>query len=232
MNRFLKQAFVATVVAALSLLPPGSAAAQECTWGGVPTGTPPTATALRSYGQFQRAPSRVAVNTAGTVYTTDPGTGQILIRDRYGRPQAALEGFKSPLAIAVDAAGSIYVGEQGTGSVTVFDPHGTLLRELGRGSGEFGLPNDIALDPDPNYGWIYIVDSGTHQVRVYDSDGTARFTFGGKGASAGQFNFPVAAYVTIRGDGARSSSPIRTTTGFRSSIGPGPSSGASGAGAA
>lgn len=194
MGKILRSAVAAGILAALSLAFAGLGAAQSCTWGGTPTVVPPSATALRAYRDFFHAPGRVAIDGAGHVFATDPPTGRIYVRDRYGRLIAVMQGFDTPLGIAVDGAGRIYVGEQGRGSVAVFDQRWNRLGQLGRGQGEFLLPNDIAIDPDT--GQVYVSDSGAHQIKVYSAGGPLLGIFGAKGTDPGQFDFPTGVYAS------------------------------------
>ncbi len=189
----LRVAAIAPALGASVVLVAPAGAGVVCGGGGT-SGTPsPSATPLRAYGGVFHAPGRVAAAPDGTLYVTDPETGRIFVRDRYGRLRAVVEGFDSPLGIAVDGIGRIYVGELGTGSIALFDQHWKPLGQLGRGTGEFVIPNDIAID---SAGRIYVADSGDHTVKVYDSPGpVAPYVFGGRGSGAGQFDFPSGIYV-------------------------------------
>jgi DNA-binding beta-propeller fold protein YncE len=191
---------MAATLAALSFLPAAVAPAQTCTWGGTSLVAPPSTTPLRAHRNFFRSPARVAVDPSGKAYTTDPGTGQVFVRDRYGRLRAVIDGFDSPLGIAVDAGGRIHVGEEGKGRVTVFDQLWNPLYRLGRGDGEFLTPNEIAVDPDPGYRWIYVSDSAAHAIKVYSPDGAFLSSFGEKGTAPGQLDFPASVHVSATGE--------------------------------
>lgn len=188
----------AVILLALSLWFLKPAFAQTCRWGSS-VEAPPSTVSLRSYRGIFHSPARIAVDGDGAVYATDPRMGQVVVRDRYGRLSAVVEGFDVPMGIAVGSDGRIYVSEQGKGSVTVFDGNWNPLYSLGGGGGEFILPNDIAIDADS--GWIYVSDSEAHIIKVYASDGGFLFGFGGKGNGPGQFNFPTGVYVTPPGVG-------------------------------
>lgn len=179
------------VVLVLALAAPASA--QTCAWGGVSAIAPPATTPLRAYRKLFHSPGRVAVDTAGQVYATDPRPGRVIVRDRYGQLSAVVDGFSTPLGIAVDASGRIYVGEQGTGRVLVFDQGWNFLGKLGAGDSEFVMPNDIAIDPDT--GSIYVSDSGANEIRGYSSDWRFLRVFGARGTGPGQFRFPAGIYV-------------------------------------
>jgi sugar lactone lactonase YvrE len=75
----------------------------------------------------------------------------------------------------------LYVGDEGNGSVKIFTD-GQNTGVLGSGSGEFIMPNAIAVTSDQT---VYVVDSKANQVMVYDSSGTLQTVFGTLG-----FDFP------------------------------------------
>jgi len=169
---------------------------QSCTWGGTSTVPAPSAVSLRSYGLLH-SPGRVAASPTGDMYVTDPVRGRVLVRDQWGRIVHLQEGLARPLGIAVDGFGVIYVGEEATGSVTAFDADWNRLYALGRGDGEFAMPNHIAVDP--TRGTVFVADSGANEVKVFD--GTALVArFGTGGTSAGQFSFPTGVFVSAAGE--------------------------------
>lgn len=194
----MKETMIAAFVAAVAVAVASPSAAQTCTWGGTSSLAEPSATPLRSYRDFFHSPARVAVDRLGNVYVTDPGGGGVFVRDGYGRLMAVIPGFGSPLGIAVDARRRIYVGDQATGDVTVFDEHWNALFKLGRGPGEFQMPNDIAIHPQT--GRVYVSDSAGNTVRYYAPDGGFLGSFGDKGAGAGYFDFPAGIHVSVFGE--------------------------------
>lgn len=157
----------------------------------------PTATPLRSYGALLQAPARVAIDAANRLYVTDSAAGCVLVRDQYGRLIGISPRLTRPLGIAVDAAGFIYVGEEGAGSVTVFDQSWGRVRYLGRGDGEFGLPNHIAID---SAGMVYVADSAAHVVKKYSPSGQLLLVIGSAGSSDGQFSFPTGVWIAPTGE--------------------------------
>ena len=150
---------------------------------------PPVAVSLGAYAQALQSPARIAVDTAGRAYVTDPQAGQVVVFDAFGRPIATHSGFARPLGIAVDVQGKIYLAEEGTGSVSVFSEQWNLLYKLGQGNGEFQLPNHIALDAGSAGNTVYVSDSKANTVRVYIG-ATLDHTIGSGGTSFGKFDFP------------------------------------------
>ncbi len=155
----------------------------------------PAVSHLRSHGDGLNAPARIATDSMGRIYISDSAAGRILVRDEQGRLVSGKRGLKGPLGIAVNPQGLIFVAEEGTGSVSMFLPNWSLLGKLGKGDGEFLLPNHIALDPNPS-GRIYVSDSAAHLVKVYDASGRQVDQFGGPGSAPGLFDFPAGLFVS------------------------------------
>lgn len=164
-----------------------------CGGGGMSMLTPPAVTYLRSYRAPFSVPTRLAVDTAGNVYVTDPGLGQIIVRAPNGRILSRFGGLARPLSVAVGKGGSLYVGDAASGSVTAFDANWQPIMKLGQGTGEFMLPSDLAVDTAT--GNLYVADSTADLVKVYSTSGTFVRSFGGHGSDAGLFNFPVSLAV-------------------------------------
>jgi len=165
------------------------AAAQNCSWGGTTTVTPPSSAVLQPIDDMVSSPLRVSTDADGNVYAVDPSAGRLIVRDADGRLAEVVDGFSNPSAVAVDGAGNILVAEIGSGSVSVFDRDWTLLFKLGRGDHEFSIPNDIVVDPDPSASAVYVSDGANHRIAVYGLDGAFRFSFGSLGTEAGRMNF-------------------------------------------
>jgi len=163
-----------------------------CGGGGISSLLPPSVTFLRSYWASFNAPTRVATDSSGNIYITDPIKGEVLVRAPNGRIVSRVKGFNYPLSIAVEE-GRIYVGDGVTGSVTAFAPDWQRLFLLGQGEGEFLMPNDIAIDSAT--GNVYVADSKADLVKVYSSSGEFLWSFGGLGSGDGQFNFPVGIFI-------------------------------------
>jgi sugar lactone lactonase YvrE len=135
----------------------------------------------------------------GRLYISDSNAGRILVRDEQGRLVSTKRGLRSPLGLAVNPQGLIYVAEKGTGSVSVFLPNWSLLGKLGKGDGEFILPNHIALDPN-GAGRVFVSDSAAHLVKVFDPSGRKIAEFGGFGTAPGFFDFPTGIHVDRTGE--------------------------------
>jgi sugar lactone lactonase YvrE len=135
-------------------------------------------------GTGYTAPSAVAVDTLGNVYTADSTTGTIYESTTGATtPATAIAtGFKSPSAIAVDGDGNLYVGDAGNGQV-VEVPYDAATSTYGThialATGLSG-PSGLALDA---LGELYVADSGNARVLRLGSsggqpDGSLITTFG------------------------------------------------------
>jgi DNA-binding beta-propeller fold protein YncE len=148
-----------------------------------------------------KGPARVAVSGNGNVFVTVHEKGQLAVLDSTGIRITTLGGLGAPLGLAIlDVAQPeppvaeepslglpvIYVGDEKNGTVKVIN--NGHVSALGSGAGEFEKPNGIAVTTGRT---VYVVDSNANQVKVYDNFGTLLTTFGGEGAAAGQFNFPI-----------------------------------------
>lgn len=163
-----------------------------CTIGGTSTLQLPAVTFLRSYRAPFDIPTRVAVDSSGNVYVTDPGRRQVIVRASNGRVLSRFDFPGRPVSIAVGAGGEVYVGDDDTGSVTAFGADWQALFQLGQG-GELERPNDIAVDASS--GNVYVADSSSHLVKAYSETGTFLHSFGGQGNAEGEFDYPVAVAV-------------------------------------
>jgi DNA-binding beta-propeller fold protein YncE len=157
------------------------ALAQKCLWDDNSPMEPPLVAPLGARSPGFAAPGRLATDGSGNLYVTDPTEGRVFVLDPGGVVLGVKTGLLEPSAVALGSDGSIYVAEAGLGSVAVFDPDWSLVQYLGKGEGEFVLPNDIVVDPDDGIGRLYVSDGGTHQVRVYSTSGAFEFAFGEKG---------------------------------------------------
>ncbi len=179
---------------------PGTTSAQLCTWDGTPMLPPPEVDALGTQLEILRAPARLAVDSADNVYVTDPTRGTIMIMDVYGDVIEMRSGLGAPLTVAVDAFDNIYVGDDATGRIDIFDSLWQHAGVLGSGAGEFMAATDIAIDPDPGFGFVFVSDGEANLIKVYGPDGQMVRSFGGSGTGPGEFDFPSAVWVSPYGE--------------------------------
>lgn len=100
-----------------------------------------------------------------------------------------------PNGVAVDGQGNVFVADSNNGRLLAYGPDGTLLAQVGRGTGkgELALPRGLAVDGRSR---IYIGDSTGQGVLVYrlTEEPTPALEylgfFGGEGIADGRFSFP------------------------------------------
>lgn len=183
---------VAVQAISLLLLVPQSAWS-VCGGGGTSLVPAPQVTFLRTYRPGFNAPTRVALDTTGNIYVTDPVRHEVVVRSPSGRLVSRTTMPGRPVSVAVGRDRNVYVGDADSGSVTAFDAGWQPTFQLGQGSGEFVFPADIGVAQAS--GDIYVADAGLHLVKRYGADGTFRGAFGGPGAGDGQLRAPVALFV-------------------------------------
>lgn len=153
-------------------------------------------------------PVGIAFDAEGTLYVGDLSGAypKILVIDRTANVVRTLGDTAKlafPNGIAVDAAGNVYVADSNNGRLLVFGPDGSILTQVGRGTGEgnLGLPRGVAVDGER----AYVCDSTGQGVFVYrlptaDSPQLSYIGFfGGEGVGNGQFEFPNGVALDTRG---------------------------------
>lgn len=188
------------------------------TWVGLPL-TPGAVDGIGSGARF-RAPTNVAVDTAGNVYVADSGnhvirkvTASGVVTTHAGALalSGAIDGFlttarfNSPSGVAVDSSNNVYVADTGNHVIRMISSSGNVttfagtLGALGStdGSGataRFSFPSAIAVDAA---GSLYVADTLNHTIRKITSGvvSTLAGTAGLQGSADGvtstaRFSFP------------------------------------------
>ncbi|UCE79809.1 MAG: hypothetical protein JSV13_04005, partial [Nitrospiraceae bacterium] len=148
------------------------------------TGEPdPIITPLGSFSLDGGSPARVATDSIGMVYVTNPDTKQVLVYANNGVLLKTIGSVQSPLGIAVDALDQLFISDTSDNYVGIFTADGALITKLGQGNDEFGLPNDIAVTGSR----IYVTDSTNNVGVIYDKSqpDNAGISFG-----SGLLDFP------------------------------------------
>ncbi len=138
------------------------------------------------------APTAVALDVVGNLYVAESSERRVIIYGPDGLRIGRIFGLLQPISLAVDGTRRILIGDGKTSSVGVYDGEGSLLFQLGAGTGEIARPGGIAVAPG---GDIYVVDSTSAIVKTYDATGRWMFSFGRPGDEDGAFNIPTA--ITI-----------------------------------
>ncbi|KAF0218942.1 MAG: hypothetical protein FD174_2458 [Geobacteraceae bacterium] len=146
---------------------------------------PPTVTTLNPVTEGISTPLKVAADSTGNYYLTDPRGGGILKYNQSCELTKVIRTGRRPLGITVTPQGNILVGQGNY--VSILDGSGNEIGRLGSGAGQFKQANGIAVDTTGN---IYVSDSLDHCVQVFGADGTYKFRFGSHGNQPGQFSLP------------------------------------------
>jgi hypothetical protein len=143
-------------------------------------------------------PNAIAVDSTGSVYVVEMGTGRILkfdatgrVLDRWGAPPGADDALRKPFGIAVGPDDSVYVTELGGDRVRRFDSGGESAGRWGRsgaGRGEFREPRGIAVDGE---GTVYVVDGLNRRVQTFSPGGDPRDAWDGEGEGGARFEAPL-----------------------------------------
>jgi len=133
-------------------------------------------------------PTRVAVDTQGTLWIADAARARVVHLADNGQLLGEFPTASAPISIAIQTDGTLLVGESGRARVARYNPDGTFRDALGNGVPAISQPSDI--DVDPISGRIYVVDSKTRYVRIFSSAGNLLSNIGGT-----LLEFPVAVKV-------------------------------------
>lgn len=137
------------------------------------------------------SPFNIYVDEEGRIYITDTFTRSVHIFDRrYGKYQEISSTGKgplfSPIGIAVDKRQNIYVSDSILNGIFVFDKKAKPIFSIG--SGELKRPTGIAINNEQER--LYVVDTLDHKIKIFDLQGRLLQSFGARGTSPGEFNFP------------------------------------------
>jgi DNA-binding beta-propeller fold protein YncE len=154
-------------------------------------------------------PLGIWFDAAGNMFVADVGATPNVVRqfDTTGKQTRTFgesAGMSFPNDVATDTAGYVYVTDSNNGRLLTFSPDGTLVAQIGRGSGtgNLGLPRGVTVD---GQGRVYVVDTSGQSVFVYGTyqEGSSRLeflgSFGSQGVSNGAFAYPNGIAVDGRG---------------------------------
>jgi DNA-binding beta-propeller fold protein YncE len=104
--------------------------------------------------------------------------------------------FASPYGLAVDDVGRIYVGDAIARTISVFGPDEKFLFAITHPDLE--RPTGLAVDAENEL--LYVADTPLHKIAVFDLSGDLIRFMGGRGNTAGYFNFPTDVDVDTDGN--------------------------------
>lgn len=141
-----------------------------------------------------RQPVAAAAARDGRIAVADTGTRCVHLyrpadQGYHRLCSAGREEFVSPVAVAFDEELRLYVADSALGGVFIFDSRGGYSSSIKR-AGEDALlrPTGIAYNADGKI--LYVIDTLANRVHAFSPKGESLFSFGGRGAEPGKFNFP------------------------------------------
>lgn len=153
--------------------------------------TAPDVTSLTSISTALSTPVRLANDSSGSLYVSDPRGGGIVQFASDGSYTKTIPVGGGILGVAVATNGDILVSQGVT--VAVYSANGTSKTPFGT----FGKANAIAVTTS---GEIFVVDSLNNNVQAFNADYSARASFGGVGTTTGKFRQPTGiAYEKVSG---------------------------------
>jgi DNA-binding beta-propeller fold protein YncE len=148
-------------------------------------------------------------DATGNLFVADVGASPDVVREfdpsgKLVRTIGETAAMNFPNGVATDAAGNVYVTDSNNGRLLVFGQDGSVVTQVGRGSGtgNLGLPRGVAVD---GQGRVYVVDTSGQSVFVYGTyqEGASGLeylgSFGSQGVSNGAFAYPNGIAVDGRG---------------------------------
>jgi len=152
-------------------------------------------------------PYGVVVDSSGSVYVADPGSGRILkftangaYLTQWGTYGTGNGQFFYPAGVAVDSTGNVYVADVGNDRIQKFTADGKYLTQWGTrgtGNGQFDHPYWVAVD---STGSVYVVDTENDRIQKFTSSGTYLTQWGTRGGGNGQFVNPYGVTVDSSGN--------------------------------
>ncbi len=95
----------------------------------------------------------------------------------------------SPVGVIFDKNNRLFVADSVLGKVLIYDINGRFSGEIG------GFKRPTGLGYDKKYDIIYVVDTLENRVCAINREGEKIYSFGKRGESPGEFNFPT--YITV-----------------------------------
>lgn len=136
----------------------------------------------------------------GVIYVADPGAPALWIFDAPQQVSATVQGLGgysllSPVAVTSERDGRAFVADSLINKVFLVDRGGKMVSVID----DPALKRPVALAWDQARGRLYVADAAGQQILVYGSSGERVLSFGRRGSSDGEFNYP--AYLALSGSG-------------------------------
>ncbi len=159
-------------------------------------------------GQFTSV-AAVAVDEGGNVLVTATDQNRVQMFTSDGDFIRAFDGggaLDGAMGIGIGgdfSEGGVYVAGFENERIVQFDERGNVLRQWGdqgRGPGEFGNPDGVAVATPGDFTFVYVTDAEYDRVQVFDELGNPVGMFGENGNERGEFDWPAGIAVDTDGN--------------------------------
>lgn len=143
-------------------------------------------------------PQAIAVHDKSLLAIADPAGTAVHILNLDNRTHIRVTGwgeerFAVPMGVAwVDDR--LLVTDAQRGEIIELDSSGTFIRNFGKTT----LHRPVGIAYVPSRQQLYVIDGDDHQIKVFDANGAVFTTFGHRGDSPGEFNYP--SHICAAGD--------------------------------
>jgi hypothetical protein len=173
----IRRYYCCSVLLLLSILPAARPAAAAIA---------PDITSLSYIKSALSTPVRLAADSSGSMYVSDPRSGGVVKLASDGSHTATIPAGAGILGVAVALSGELLVSKGS--SIAVYSSAGVKLKEFGT----FGKANAITITKT---GEVFVSDSLNNNVQVFNPDYSPRNlgasnSFGTAGTASGQFRQP------------------------------------------
>lgn len=153
-----------------------------------------------------RLPTAAAVDAQGRVYVADGVHDRIAVFDADGTylrdiDTVAEKKLRAPLGVRVDALGRVWIADTGNRRVVGLAADGDVAEQIdvpAEGAAHSADVTDVALAPDGAALWL--ADNDNHRILRYEFATGGWTSFGQRGESLGQLQFPFQLAFTPAGD--------------------------------
>ncbi|MBI1826451.1 MAG: hypothetical protein HY287_01455 [Planctomycetes bacterium] len=143
-------------------------------------------------------PQTIAIHGKNLLAVADPSGTAVHILHLDDRTHVRISGwgderFGAPMGVAwVDAR--LFVTDAQRGEIVVLDASGTYVRNFGKEV----LHRPVGIAYVPSRQQLYVIDGDDHQIRVFNMNGAIVASYGHRGSSPGEFNYP--SHICAEGD--------------------------------
>ncbi len=142
-------------------------------------------------------PTAAVMTSDEVLYVADPGAKCIHRFDTREKRHDMVQleddvPFRSPVSLAVGSSNRVYVSDSALNQVFLIEKQAKYAVPF---KTEIELDQPTGLSFDAKSERLYIINTRKHQVIAFNRQGEYLFSFGRRGAGAGQFNYPTQIWI-------------------------------------